>query len=163
MPTVRLYSPPPCAAAQLDTPKLLYLALQLSRKSLKSNHEFTPNLTTLLHFLQQTKLLPFSSSSPRAQDFVFVFLIMAEESDVISNDEPITDAIEPEFDVVSDSDDDIEAPLIRKFRPRQIKTNNTDETCAPLAVSKDTRVKCEFLDKLWASRHPRFFTLIRTR
>ena len=87
---------------------------------------------------------------------------MAEQLDVVSNVEPIVDAIEPEFDVVSDSVDDIEAPSIRK-RPRHIKTNSTVKTCALLVVSKDTSVECEFLDKLWASRHPLFFTLIRIR
>ena len=87
---------------------------------------------------------------------------MAEEMDVVS-DEPIIDAIEPKFDVVSDSADNIEAPAIRKFRPRPIKTTSTDKTCALLAVSKDTGVECEFLDRLWASWHPLFSTLIRIR
>ena len=107
--------------------------------------------------------MPFSSSLPRAQDFVCAFKIMAEEFDLVSEDERIHDGIaivDHEFDVASD---DIEAPVLHKQRPRRIKTNSTQKTCALLVVHNDRSVECDVIDNLWATWHPLSFTVIRIR
>jgi hypothetical protein len=61
---------------------------------------------------------------------------MAEQLDIVSDEEPTVDAREPDFDAISYDGDDIAPPSIRR-RPRVIKTNSTEKTCAFLAVSKD--------------------------
>ena len=85
---------------------------------------------------------------------------MADEVDIVSEEEPIVHARQPEFDVVSLDGDEIDAPMTRR-RPRVIKTNSTDKTCALLVVSNERSVECDVIDNLWAIWHPLSFTVIR--